>query len=141
MENKKLDLLFLIDDDQIYQFLTQRIIEETRLINKIKAFFNGKEALDFMNSIEGDLEQLPDIILLDLSMPIMDGWQFLEEFVQMKPFLGKKIVIYIVTSSNAPSDIQRAKSISDVSDFIIKPITKEGFIDMVKKIGSRLNEE
>ena len=56
-------------------------------------------------------------------MPVMDGWLFLEEYVKLKPEIGKKITIYMISSSVDPVDIERAKKISDISDYIIKPIT------------------
>ena len=66
--------------------------------------------------------ELPDVIFLDINMPIMDGFQFMEEYVKIKPELNKKITIYMVSSSVDAVDIERAKSISDISDYIIKPI-------------------
>jgi CheY-like chemotaxis protein len=67
-------------------------------------------------------------------MPIMDGWQFLEEYVKINPRIGKKITIYICSSSISPDDVIRAKSISAVTDFIIKPMTKERLVEMLKNL-------
>ena len=78
------------------------------------------------------IELLPQIILLDLSMPIMDGWGFLEEYKLLILAIGKKITLYIVTSSISPHDIERAKNINAVSDYIIKPVTKEKFAGIIK---------
>nr|WP_321222116.1 response regulator [uncultured Psychroserpens sp.] len=66
-------------------------------------------------------ENLPDIILLDINMPIMDGWQFLDEFVKIESH--KLITIYIVSSSIDPQDIKRAKKYQNISNYIVKPIT------------------
>ena len=77
---------------------------------------------------------LPDILFLDLFMPIMDGWQFLEEFLSVKPNLAKPILIYVVSSSIYPEDISKAKSYSDVFDYIIKPITKKIFTDLIETL-------
>jgi CheY-like chemotaxis protein len=63
-------------------------------------------------------------------MPIMDGWQFLEEYILLQPTLGRKIIIYIVSSSISPEDIIRARKITAVTDYIIKPITKEKLIEV-----------
>ena len=81
-----------------------------------------------------NIESLPDIILLDLSMPIMDGWQFLDEFVKINPKIGKKITVFICSSSISPDDVARAKSINAVSDFIIKPMTKDKLIEIIKNL-------
>lgn len=129
-----MNTLYLVDDDDIFQFLTRRIIEETKLVKEIKVFSNGLRALEFLKSIQDIPEALPEIILLDLSMPIMDGWDFLEEYIMLRPFLGKKISIYIVSSSIAPSDIRRAQSISEVTDYIIKPVTVEKFEEIVRSL-------
>lgn len=128
----KVNTLYLVDDDDIFQFLTRRIIEETRLVGEIKVFSNGLRALEFLKSVQDNPEMLPEIILLDLSMPVMDGWDFLEEYIMLQPFLGKKISIYVVSSSIAPADIQKAQSISEVTDYIIKPVTVEKFAEIVR---------
>ncbi|MCF8254129.1 MAG: response regulator [Bacteroidia bacterium] len=130
----KIKTLTLVDDDDVFVFLTKKTIQETKLIELIKVFENGLDALNFLIDNKNDLDALPEIILLDLSMPIMNGWQFLDEYVKLYPSLGKKITIYICSSSISPDDITRAKSISAVSDYIIKPISKDKFIDMIKNL-------
>lgn len=126
--------IVLVDDDDVFVFLTKKIIKEISLINLIKVFDNGLDALNFLKENVDNPESLPEIILLDLSMPIMDGWQFLEEYIMLEPRLGRKITIFVVSSSISPDDLERAKSISAVTDYIIKPITKEKLIDIIKNI-------
>jgi CheY-like chemotaxis protein len=126
--------LTLVDDDQVFVFLTSKMIEQSKLVKLIKIFDNGYDALVFLKENSGDIEMLPDIILLDLSMPIMDGWEFLEEYVKINPLIGKKITIYICSSSISPADVSRAKAINEVSDFIIKPMTKDKLVEMIKKL-------
>jgi CheY-like chemotaxis protein len=67
-------------------------------------------------------ENLPDIIFLDINMPVMDGWHFLEEYIKLKPRIGKVITIYMISTSVDPEDIERAKKIREVSDYIVKPV-------------------
>lgn len=122
----------LVDDDDVFHFITKKIIERTDLVKNIKVFYNGREAIHFLESSLSLMEALPDVILLDLNMPIMDGWEFLEEFISLKPRLGKKISIYIVSSSNDPADVMKAKSISEVTDFVIKPVTEAKFVEMIQ---------
>lgn len=126
--------LTLVDDDEVFVFLTKKIIQQTNLVELIKVFGNGLDALNFIRENMNQPEALPEIILLDLSMPIMNGWQFLDEFTKINPDIGKKITIYVCSSSISPDDIARAKTITEVSDFIIKPITKEKLVDMIKSI-------
>ena len=131
---KHIKNLALVDDDELFVFLTKMTIDETNLVDMIKVFRNGLDAINFLKENSNNQEQLPELILLDLSMPVMDGWQFLEEYIKLKPRIGKKITIYIVSSSISPKDLGKAKSISEVSDYIIKPITKEALIEIIKKI-------
>lgn len=112
----------IIDDDDIYQFTVIKTLESLKLANKIIAFSDGEEALNFFIENLNKSAELPDVVLLDINMPIMDGFQFMEEYVKIKPKVGKKITIYMVSSSVDPVDIERAKSISEISDYIIKPI-------------------
>lgn len=112
----------VIDDDDIYQFTIVKILKSINLDKKISLFSDGEEALEFLIDNLYNNEELPDIIFLDINMPIMDGFQFMEEYVKIKPKLNKKITIYMVSSSVDPVDIERAKNISEISDYIIKPI-------------------
>ena len=129
-----LKTLTIVDDDDIFVFLTTKIIEQTNLVDLIKVFGNGLDAINFLKENKNNVDALPDIILLDLNMPIMNGWQFLEKYNKLNPTIGKKITIYICSSSISPDDITRAKTISEVSDYIIKPITKDKLIDLIKKL-------
>ena len=126
--------LTLVDDDDVFVFLTTKAIEQTKLVDLIKVFENGLDALNFLKENKNNVDALPEIILLDLSMPIMNVWQFLEEYTKVNPTIGKKITIYICSSSISPDDVKRAKTISEVSDYIIKPITKDKLIDLIKKL-------
>ncbi|MEQ8534886.1 MAG: response regulator, partial [Imperialibacter sp.] len=76
-------------------------------------------------------DELPDVILLDINMPVMDGWQFLDEFVKIKPLIKKKITIYMVSSSIDEADLERAKTYEEVSDFIVKPVKAEDLEKML----------
>ena len=131
---KHITTIAIIDDDDIFVLLTKKVIESANIADKVKIFENGQDAIDFFKENSTKPNLLPEIALLDLSMPIMDGWQFLEEYTLLKPKIEKKTVIYIVTSSISPEDIKKAKSIEIVSDYFIKPVTKEQLIEIVKKL-------
>jgi CheY-like chemotaxis protein len=126
--------LVLVDDDEVFVFLTTKAIEQTNLAEVIKVFGNGLDALDFIKENANNPDSLPEVIFLDLSMPIMDGWQFLEEYVMLNPKIGKSIVIYICTSSISPDDIIKAKEIGAVTDFIMKPIPKDRLLEILKNL-------
>ncbi|TDT46593.1 response regulator receiver domain-containing protein [Maribacter spongiicola] len=112
----------IVDDDSIYRFTMVKALESTKFPMEIMAFSDGEEAINFMlDNLEKD-SVFPDVIFLDIDMPIMDGFQFMEEYVKIKPRVGKKITIYMVSSSLDPVDIERANKISAISDYIVKPI-------------------
>jgi len=121
----------LIDDDRIYQFTAKKIIESTGFTQGLLSFYNGQEAIEYFNNHANDLSKLPDIIFLDINMPIKDGWQFLEEFKQMVQTIGKDITIFMVSSSVDDYDIKKSKEYQVVTDYIIKPISKERFIQLI----------
>ena len=110
------------------------VIEKSQLVDRIKIFPNGKAAIDFLTSKHDQPSELPEIILLDLNVPIMDGWGFLEEYLLLKPKIGKKILIYVVSSSIDPDDIEKARAISEVTDYVLKPVTQEKFINLIKTL-------
>ncbi|MFD1094409.1 response regulator [Salegentibacter chungangensis] len=126
---QKVELACIIDDDKIYVNLVKKIIEIKKLSENLLVYKNGKEALDyFKNNLEKMSEdRLPDIIFLDLNMPVMDGWEFLNEFVKIKNNFDKKITLYVVSSSIDPRDLERAKSFNLVTDYLIKPIELKKF--------------
>jgi len=121
---KKVDIACIIDDDPVFVFGTKRIMKLANFCEKFMVFHNGEDAINHLKPIiEANLPSLPDVILLDLNMPIMDGWQFLEEFIEIP--CKKEITIYIVTSSIDPEDIEKAKQYDKISNYLIKPISSE----------------
>lgn len=126
---QKVELACIIDDDKIYVNLVKKIIEIKKLSKNLLIFKNGREALDhFKLILENATEDvLPDIIFLDINMPVMDGWEFLNEFIKIKNNFEKKITLYVVSSSIDPRDLERAKSFNLVTDYLIKPIELKRF--------------
>lgn len=126
----------LVDDDDIYQFVMKKIINSLRLeiIKKILSFGDGEKAIEYLSTNISNSAELPNIILLDINMPIMDGWQFMDEYVRLKPRIGKKITIYMVSSSTDTQDIEHAKRISEISDYLIKPVTPEQLSEMINSL-------
>ena len=118
-------ILCFIDDDEVYHYTVTRSLKSLGLTKKVLVFSDGEQAMWFLVDNIANNENLPDVIFLDLNMPVMDGWQFLNEYVKLKPRIGKVITIYVVTSSSDPADLERAKIISEISDYIIKPVKPE----------------
>lgn len=126
---KKIEIACIIDDDPIYIFCTKRIMVLADFCESFMVFHNGKEALDRLTSVIKAKENLPEIILLDLNMPVMDGWEFLEEFTKIP--CDQKITIYIVTSSIDPEDVVRGQQYEAISNYIVKPVTIESLKDIL----------
>jgi len=131
---RHIEIMALVDDDDTFVYITKKIIEKSNVVKEVKVFSNGLDAIDYLKSNLNSSYMLPEVIFLDLSMPIMDGWQFLDEFVTIESDHTKKITIYICSSSISPHDISRAKNISAVTDFIIKPVTKDKFADIIMNL-------
>lgn len=133
---KSIGILSIIDDDDIYQFVTRKMVERNNLANKTLSFGNGEMAITFFNDklTENKPDELPDVILLDINMPLMDGWQFLEQYHRIKSAIKKPIHIYMVSSSVNEEDIERAKSIDEVCDYIIKPISKGNIAEISARL-------
>lgn len=112
----------IIDDDDIYVFALKKILQLNNLCENILIFKNGEEAIHYFNNFDKNTGELPDLILLDINMPIMDGWEFMDEYIKLKPQIDKYIPIYIVSSSINHSDVTKARSYNDVSDYLIKPL-------------------
>ncbi|MGC6432130.1 MAG: response regulator [Jejuia sp.] len=124
--------LFLVDDDQLFTFLISKNIEDTELVEKITVFENGLEILNFLKQKKDTPNELPDIIFLDINMPIMDGWQFIENYEKFAHGVNKNITIYILSSSIFPRDIEKANKNSLIADYIVKPIPDDKLIALLK---------
>ncbi len=117
----------VIDDDMIYQMIIKKIIERTAQFETIQFYNDGIYALE---DFKDPKVVLPEIILLDINMPQMDGWQFLESLIRYRPTFKDETIIYIVTSSIAHCDQEKANSFKEISGYLSKPIS----VDSLKKI-------
>ncbi len=129
---KKINCAWIIDDDPIFLFYMQRIMNSLHVFEDIKNYTNGKKALkDIKKAFPINNTIIPDIIFLDLNMPVMDGWQFLDEIRKIEK--RKEIVIYIVTSSVDPIDREKATSYEFVEDYIVKPVKADNLKNVISE--------
>jgi CheY-like chemotaxis protein len=128
----KANTICIIDDDIVYQITTKKILEKINGTKKILVFSDGEDAFKYLSKVVLNEDELPDVILLDVNMPYMDAWQFLEAYKKLKPSLTKQIIIYIISSSISHNDIQKAKSIEDVKDYFVKPISMDQYAAMLQ---------
>lgn len=122
--HNKIKLACIIDDDSIYVNLVKKIIETKKLCDNLLIFKDGKEGIDYFEALLQNFEQhnIPEVILLDLNMPVMDGWEFLERFTKIKNRLNSPITLYVVSSSINSADIEKAMSLSTVENYFVKPV-------------------
>jgi DNA-binding NtrC family response regulator len=121
--NKPAQNLWIIDDDELFVFYTNRIIEIEGLAERVRTFKNAMSALCCLEDYKNDPDELPDIILLDIYMPFQDGFEFYHEFMLLKPEFSKNIKLYVTSCSLDVRDLEKVKTLSSVQDFIIKPLT------------------
>lgn len=123
--------ILLVDDDEINNFISIKLIKKALLTTEIMACLNGKFAIDQLMEIQKrGPEKLPDYILLDINMPIMNGWEFLDEYKRLNIDPLSKTKIYIISSSVFSNDINKAKSYPLVKSFISKPLSVEKIKEM-----------
>lgn len=115
----KVDLAYIIDDDEIIIYLTDKLLKKVEFANNVETFFNAESALKTLKIAIQQGENIPDVILFDLNMPVMNGWDFIEEFQKLK----LDVPCFVFTSSIDPSDKQRSYQYPEIRDFITKPLT------------------
>ena len=123
--------MLLIDDDKICNFITEATLNRLGIAEEIHAVLNGKEALEYINRVLAGDRLLPDIIFLDLNMPLMNGFQFIESFRKLDFPKKDKVKIVVLTSSENPEDIVRVKTMG-IDHYLTKPINEAKFLEILK---------
>lgn len=123
----KYDFVMLVDDVRIDNFINQTLIEKCRFSKEVFVYHLASEALDYLNiaaSLDNNsnFEPFPELIILDLNMPVIDGFSFLEQFEQIDEHFRSGTKIVILTTSDRKEDRERAMSYSFVSNYLLKPL-------------------
>ena len=128
----KIDTVCIIDDDGLYTMLLKKKLEKMGLCQNVQSYANGENAILTIKKSLDSNGHLPDVILLDINMPVMNGWEFMEEFVKLLPEIDKKITIYISSSSIAIEDKMKATTYQAIQSYLTKPIENDTLINIMK---------
>jgi len=129
--NTRIKSIWSVDDDEIFLMLTANYIKSINYVGDYKTFIDGHFALEELKKNLDKENLLPDLILLDINMPIVDAWEFIEEFISMK--FPKSILIYIVTSSIDPEDRNKAKAYKQIQSLVEKPVNGEKLTEILNR--------
>jgi CheY-like chemotaxis protein len=135
--NSKLNCVLVIDDDEPTNYFNQLLLEKAGCASYIKVAQSGQEALDYLTHsqefTEGERFPCPDLILLDINMPAMDGWEFLEKYKKMSKEHKGRIIVVMLTTSLLQEDIAKARATPEISGFEHKPLTVENLNRILDK--------
>ncbi|MEO9871633.1 response regulator [Ekhidna sp.] len=124
--------IMLIDDNEDDNFFHSRVIKKTLDNPEIIVFEDAEKALAYFEEIKDTKNVNPDLILLDINMPGMNGWEFLEAYKRLDPSIQLASIVVMLTTSENPDDFERAKEHNITTDFKIKPLTTEMVEEMIK---------
>lgn len=133
VNQKTIDLVLLVDDNDTDNFISKRIIEITEFAKRVEVKNSGKSALDYIAQHENDPDNLPGIIFLDINMPVVDGFVFLYEFEKFSELVRAKCKVIILSSSDNKRDIDKIVNNNYVIKFITKPLTENALAEIRQK--------
>jgi CheY-like chemotaxis protein len=133
---KKLNSVLLIDDDMATNFISKMLIKKAGITDHIETTLNGKQALDYLTNSgkyekSDEIYPQPMLILLDINMPVMDGWEFAEAFMKLDSNQKREIIIVMLTSSLNPDDKERAANLPAITGFQNKILTMESLTNIM----------
>lgn len=130
----KIETSCIIDDDSIAIYGIKKSMRDIDFCKTILVYSNGLDAIEGLRAMAEVGTKLPSIILLDLNMPIMDGWEFMDEFIKIPNTNTENVTIYVISSSIDPRDVLRAKNYSLVHNYILKPIQSQDLVKLLSDI-------
>jgi len=130
---QKLNCILLIDDDKPTNFINEVVIKQLDCAEKIVVVQNGSEALDYLKSKDDGEHPQPDLIFLDINMPAMNGWEFLEKYTELDKKQHGKVVVIMLTTSLNQDDEKKASGIPYINGFKSKPLTPEIMLEVLEE--------
>ena len=135
MMDNKINLL-VIDDDDINIFIIKKIVEKTGYNVNMVSKANGLLAIDYLKATL-DKEDFPHLILIDINMPVLNGWEFLDAYEELS--ITQRVDMYMLSSSVYENDIEKAKTYAKVKGFISKPLSIERLVELFKQLREEVN--
>lgn len=123
--------IYIIDDDPIYQFSFKSMLKLMDAEFEISQYSNGEDAIEALAECDANGLCFPDIIFLDLNMPVMDGWNFLDELAAKFKDVRERTKLFIVSSSIHHEDIERSEKYNMVQQYLVKPIPRTALQDLI----------
>ena len=123
----------LVDDDEATNFINEIVVKKVDCAEQIHIAENGQQALDFLQeSVDGNYPR-PDLIFLDINMPILNGWEFLEKYKELDTIQQGEIIIVMLTTSFNPYDQRKAEEMEEITGFRNKPLTRDLLNEILQK--------
>lgn len=129
---RKINMSCIIDDDPIFVYGTKKVMKEVDFCEDVMVFHNGQDAINGLRELAEENKELPSLIFLDLNMPVMDGWDFLDDFITIPNNNREKVHVYVISSSIDANDFIRARNYEVVNNYILKPITPDDLIAVLR---------
>lgn len=130
---KIINCVMLIDDHLPTNILHRLAIEKSGIVKQVLIFDSGADALVYLKNTLHNNKEIPDIIFLDINMPGMNGWEFLDAFKAIDSKFKTETLLLMLSTSSHPDDLKKAEAESVVTDYIYKPLTKEVMIEVAEK--------
>lgn len=131
MEKSNLKTVLLVDDDDATNFIHRCVIESTGFVENVVVVEDGREAIEYLQKNKEQNEALPNIIFLDLNMPLMDGWEVIDKLKELNITQKDGTFVCILTTSENPEDLEKAKNIELVDEYLTKLLDKDKFTNIV----------
>jgi CheY-like chemotaxis protein len=132
--------ILLIDDNEMDNFIAQRLLIKNNVTQNVMIKSSGEEALSYLDELKNTSQPFPDIILLDINMPVMDGFEFLKIYSHYPHKLIDKSCVIVLSSSSDQKDIHKAKRFRLVKDYFIKPFTSDKVEKLSKHYSALCNQ-
>jgi CheY-like chemotaxis protein len=123
--------ILLVDDDKVNNYINCRLMKRLQIAEKINVIENGREAIDYLLELNKNGQGFPDVILLDIHMPVMDGYEFLEALQKLSLKEAEKSKVVVLTTSNNVKDIAKMKKLG-INSFLVKPLLEEHLVSFIE---------